>query len=95
MDQCFLLGSDANRLKNNNENPCIQLKRLRIVVTIYCLGGVSSLCPLYVIITEICTIDYLEILNKVMLTYTSEEMPLICVFVHDNHCKNSLKVMST
>ena len=49
--------------------------------------------PIYWIKGKMCSTDYVEILNTVMMPYADEELPLKCEFMQDNDPKHSSKLV--
>ena len=49
--------------------------------------------PIYWIKSKMCSTDYVEILNTVMMPYADEELPLKWEFMQDNDPKHSLKLV--
>ena len=58
-------------------------------------GCVSSagVGPIYWIKGKMCSTDYVEILNTVMMNYADEELPLKWKFMQDNDPKHSSKLV--
>lgn len=94
-----LFGSDGKmhvrRPKNSEFDPKYTKKTVKHGggnLMIWGCFSASGVGPLFWIKNKMCAVDYVNILNTVMLPFAEEDMPLKWEFMHDNDPKHSSKL---
>lgn len=95
-----LFGSDGKmyvrRPKNTEFDPKYTKKTIKHgggSIMIWGCFSTTGVGPIYWIQEKMCAVDYVQILNLVMLPYAEDDMPLKWEFMHDNDPKHSSKLV--